>query len=152
MHDHLPPPPEQKPLPEPKPEPEPQPKPTPSRRQRLTEVLSYLHSRSINVFWDNYLEGDVGQDPRTTRLWVTQPELGLPDPAYYKDHKAVAMYTEVVRSSLVQTYKDLGLPVLDVLDASRMKRLANQVVDLEKDLSKVMWNVFVFSLVVTCIV
>ena len=47
--------------------------------ESLTEAILFLHSRGVNVLWQNYIEGDIRVDPNLLRIWVQQGPLGLPD-------------------------------------------------------------------------
>ena len=69
-------------------------------RSRLTDATLFMHSRAVPVLFGVSLESDVKVDPLTMLVWIQQPELGLPDAAYFDDAETVKVYTEVIRSSL----------------------------------------------------
>jgi hypothetical protein len=118
------------------------------RAKRMTDTLLYLHSRSVPVLWASYLEGDVKLDPQTRRVWLQQADLGLPDPAYYDDKDTLAVYREVVRSSLASVYDSL-----DGKEAAEKRpfgELAHDIVDLEKRMAKIMLSVCVALCALAC--
>lgn len=62
-----------------------------NRIGRLTDAVLFLHSRAINVFFLTELMGDTVRDPNTELIWINQPELGLPDAAYYDEREVLDM-------------------------------------------------------------
>jgi len=60
-----------------------------SRVGRMTDAVLFLHSRAIDVFFKTELLGDSVRDPTTELIWINQPELGLPDAAYYEEREVL---------------------------------------------------------------
>ncbi|GAA5842860.1 hypothetical protein JCM11251_005829 [Rhodosporidiobolus azoricus] len=102
-----------------------------TKRERLTNALTLLHSRAISALFEGYTEGDVGAHPSTNVLWLSQGGLSLPSKDYYGDKDTVAFYENVATQILEEVYRErheLGVTAKD---------LAAGVVKLEKAIAKV---------------
>lgn len=104
-------------------------------RTRLTNALAFLHSRGIPALFETYTDGDVGADPSTVVLWLSQAGLGLPSKGYYKDKDTLSFYEGNVAEVLAEVYKRRG--------EKDMGGLAEAVVALEKQLAKISLEVCV---------
>ncbi|BGP49138.1 hypothetical protein JCM10450v2_005019 [Rhodotorula kratochvilovae] len=98
-------------------------------RARLTSALAYLHSRGIPALFETFTDGDVGADPSTVVLWLSQAGLGLPSKGYYKDQSTLEFYEKNIADVLREVYKRRG--------ETDMGGLAEQVVKLEKAIAKI---------------
>ncbi|CDZ96882.1 M13 family peptidase [Phaffia rhodozyma] len=74
------------------------------RKDKLTKVLSYLHSKGIDSLFSFENEGDIGDDPQKQILWLYQDGLGLPAKEYYAEKTYTDIYTEVMASILSTVY------------------------------------------------
>jgi endothelin-converting enzyme len=110
-----------------------------TKRTRLTNALTLLHSRSITAFFEAFTEGDTGGDPSQVVLWISQSGLGLPSKDYYKDKKATEVYQSVVAEVLKRVYGARG----ESIDG---KDLAESVLRLEKQIAAASLDAFVSSL------
>ncbi|BGP17139.1 hypothetical protein JCM10213_005237 [Rhodosporidiobolus nylandii] len=100
-----------------------------TKKERLTDALSFLHSRGIDALFNAYTEGDVGRSPSTNVLWLSQAGLGLPSKDYYSDKDTVKFYEDVAQEVLKEVY---GLRKESTVGAE----LAKEVVELEKKIAK----------------
>lgn len=101
-----------------------------TRPLRLTKVLSFLHARAIHVFFEPYVDADWRNDPEKLLLNLHQADLGMPDPSYYEDGRALKVYENVVAKTLNEVYAHATTSYEDQL------RMAQTVVQLEKKLAK----------------
>ncbi|GAA5953284.1 hypothetical protein JCM3765_007462 [Sporobolomyces pararoseus] len=106
-----------------------------TKRERLTNALTFLHSRGIDALFSSYPEGDVGKDPKKNVLWMTQSGLSLPSRDYYDDKKTLKDLQEVAENVLEEIY---GARKEKHLNA---KDLAKGLVSFEKELAKVSLDV-----------
>ncbi|GAA6019798.1 hypothetical protein JCM10207_003699 [Rhodosporidiobolus poonsookiae] len=101
-----------------------------TKRERLTHALSFLHSRGITSLFAGYTEGNVGGDPGTNVLWLSQSGLSLPSKDYYGDKEIVKVYREVAEKIIAELYKSTR-------DHVNSADLAAGVVELEKKIARV---------------
>ncbi|GAA5902051.1 hypothetical protein JCM6882_000177 [Rhodosporidiobolus microsporus] len=101
-----------------------------TKKQRLTNALTLLHSRAVPALFEGYTEGDVGTHPSTNVLWLSQGGLGLPSKDYYGDKDAVSFYEDISGKILDEVYRERREPGVNA------KSLAAEVVKLEKAIAK----------------
>ncbi|GAA6014145.1 hypothetical protein JCM11491_004119 [Sporobolomyces phaffii] len=106
-----------------------------TKRERLTNALTFLHSRGIDALFASYPEGDVGRNPKQNVLWLSQAGLSLPSRDYYDDKKTVKDLEQVAQTVLEQIYSTRKEKHMSAKD------LARGVVKLEEHLAKVSLDV-----------
>ncbi|GAA6062373.1 hypothetical protein JCM10212_004219 [Sporobolomyces blumeae] len=104
-------------------------------RERLTNALTFLHSRGVGALFSSYPEGDVAKNPKFEVLWMSQGGLGLPSKDYYKDKDSVKAYESTVETVLGEIYDARHERDMIAWD------LAQGVVKFEKELAKISLDV-----------
>ncbi|GAA5880490.1 hypothetical protein JCM16303_005402 [Sporobolomyces ruberrimus] len=102
-----------------------------TKRERLTNALTFLHSRSVEALFSSYPEGDVGKDPKQNVVWLVQAGLSLPARDYYTDKAVLGDFEKVVHAVLSEIYEARGEKSMDA------KYLAKNVAKFEKELAKI---------------
>ncbi|GAA5872434.1 hypothetical protein JCM8547_000924 [Rhodosporidiobolus lusitaniae] len=104
-----------------------------TKRERLTNALSFLHSRGVTALFENYVEGDTGGSPSTSVLWLSQAGLSLPSKDYYSggDKEVTALFTSVAAEIIAEAYKARREQGIDAKD------LAESVFKLEKQIAAI---------------
>jgi endothelin-converting enzyme len=88
----------------------------------------------IDSLFDVYIEGDVKVAPDVQHLWLSQPDLGLPEKSYYKDEDVLEVYQDVVSSTLADIYGELQGD--GAAPAGSFDKLAEELIGFEKKVAK----------------
>lgn len=77
------------------------PKPDPKRREKITEALTFLHSRGVDALFNFVIEGDAGgENSQVQSLYFYQSFGGLPSKEYYKEKPVLDLYHSVISGIL----------------------------------------------------
>ncbi|KAK0564906.1 hypothetical protein OC844_001498 [Tilletia horrida] len=84
------------------------PKPYPSqgkRQRKLTQAITWAHSRGLDVFFGARVDGDIGKDPQLATPLIDPGGIGFPDKVYYEDKDEIEFYRSVVDQAFVNLAK-----------------------------------------------
>ncbi|GAA5935913.1 CCR4-NOT core ubiquitin-protein ligase subunit MOT2 [Sporobolomyces koalae] len=102
-----------------------------TKQERLTNALTFLHSRGIDALFSSYPEGDVGKNPKINALWLSQSGLSLPSKDYYDDKKTLQELERTIEAALAKIYEARKERSMNAKD------LAKDVVKFEKELARI---------------
>ncbi|KAL1914725.1 uncharacterized protein VTP21DRAFT_7983 [Calcarisporiella thermophila] len=100
-------------------------------KKSLGAVLGLLANYGVNGLF----QYDSWPDVNVTRLWLTQPVLGLPVIDYYRNETIVNAYSVAISESFTKIVNDVAVwPEAHPLDPSIWKLVSEEIIDFEKQL------------------
>lgn len=101
----------------------------------LADTLAWLHARGYDALFSSDISGDAGKAPLLAIPEVSPGGLGLPDPAYYEDKKAVDMYRDLIVDAVRALHKEAHSSLLPMdMDADAV---ALAIVAFEAEVAKI---------------